>query len=154
MKNGKLRIAWWVFCAVAAALLIVIWIRSYWWIDSLDGSNSLAHESTFRVASVSGRTTLTVALNATDDDEAMVVYNCVPIDPQTRYLEFWRVLFRINPASGRCLISVPYWLSILLVAAIAAVVPRLRWRFRIRTLLVAMAAISLLLWIVMSAIRR
>jgi hypothetical protein len=154
MNSRKLRIAWWALCAIAAALLCLMWVRSYWWIDSLDASNTLAHESTFRLASVAGRTTLTLALNAADDDDALVVYNRVPIDPQTRYLEFWRVLFRIKFDEGRWLISVPYWLSLLAVAALAVAVPRLRWRFTLRTLLIAMAALSLLLWIVISALRR
>jgi hypothetical protein len=155
MKFLKLRVVGWVLCAIVAALLCAMWLRSYWWIDSLDSVSTTLGAATFRLVSVSGRTTLTLGLEIFEEgDDSEIVYNCVPINPQTRYLEFWRVLFRINQAQGRCHISVPYWLSILLVAALAAVVPRLRWRFTLRTLLIAMAAVSLLLWIVISTIRR
>jgi hypothetical protein len=35
MRFRKLRIAWSVGCAIAAVLLIVLWVRSYWWYDLL-----------------------------------------------------------------------------------------------------------------------
>src|SRR6185436_13829213 len=35
MKYRKLRIAWSVFWGLAAVLLIVLWVRSYWWMDIL-----------------------------------------------------------------------------------------------------------------------
>src|SRR3954470_6536128 len=36
MKFRKLRIAWSVFCSLACVLLIVLWVRSYWYMDQLD----------------------------------------------------------------------------------------------------------------------
>src|SRR4051812_22362745 len=38
MRFRKLRVAWSVFWGVACVLLIVLWVRSYWWIDTLDAS--------------------------------------------------------------------------------------------------------------------
>src|SRR5262245_49963380 len=35
MRFRKLRIAWSVFWGVACLLLIVLWVRSYWWNDLL-----------------------------------------------------------------------------------------------------------------------
>src|SRR5215212_8964377 len=35
MRFRKLRIAWSVFWGLAAVLLIVLWVRSYWWWDEL-----------------------------------------------------------------------------------------------------------------------
>src|SRR6187200_769128 len=35
MRFRKLRIAWSVFWALACVLLIVLWVRSYWWCDIL-----------------------------------------------------------------------------------------------------------------------
>ena len=35
MTYRKLRIAWSVFWSVAAVLLIVLWVRSYWWVDAV-----------------------------------------------------------------------------------------------------------------------
>ena len=37
MKYRKLRIAWSVAWGVVAVLLCVLWVRSYWWQDSVDG---------------------------------------------------------------------------------------------------------------------
>ena len=31
MRFRKLRIAWSVVCGIACVLLIVLWVRSYWW---------------------------------------------------------------------------------------------------------------------------
>src|SRR6185295_19427494 len=33
MRFRKLRIAWSVFWGAACVLLIVLWVRSYWWFD-------------------------------------------------------------------------------------------------------------------------
>ena len=33
MRFRKLRIAWSVACLIACVLLIVLWVRSYWWVD-------------------------------------------------------------------------------------------------------------------------
>src|SRR4051794_31206678 len=35
MRYRKVRIAWSVVWGVVAVLLIVLWVRSYWWVDSL-----------------------------------------------------------------------------------------------------------------------
>ncbi len=35
MRFRKLRIAWSVFWGLAAVLLVVLWVRSYWWVDQL-----------------------------------------------------------------------------------------------------------------------
>src|SRR5712671_2831573 len=37
MRFRKLRIAWSVACGIACVLLIVLWVRSYWWFDSAVG---------------------------------------------------------------------------------------------------------------------
>src|SRR6187401_737617 len=33
MNYRKLRIAWSVGCGIAVVLVIVLWVRSYWWFD-------------------------------------------------------------------------------------------------------------------------
>ena len=33
MKYRKLRIAWSAVCGIVCLLLIVLWVRSYWWRD-------------------------------------------------------------------------------------------------------------------------
>src|SRR5689334_3428023 len=37
MKFHKLRIAFAALCGLAAVLLVVLWVRSYWWSDTVFG---------------------------------------------------------------------------------------------------------------------
>src|SRR5689334_7673711 len=43
MKYRKLRIAWLAMWGLLTVLLLVLWVRSYWWIDVIDwfGSKTL-----------------------------------------------------------------------------------------------------------------
>ena len=40
MRFRKLRIAWSVGWGIACVLLIVLWVRSYWWVDMLSASHA------------------------------------------------------------------------------------------------------------------
>src|SRR6478609_241719 len=40
MRFRKLRIAWSVGCGIACVLLIVLWVRSYWWFDNVNFSTT------------------------------------------------------------------------------------------------------------------
>src|SRR5262245_36880278 len=39
MRYRKLRIAWSGLWGAAVLLIIVLWVRSYWWLDSLSGNS-------------------------------------------------------------------------------------------------------------------
>ena len=52
MRFRKLRIAFSAACLVACVLLIVLWVRSYWWCDVAE--RTFTSSSGFRVASKSG----------------------------------------------------------------------------------------------------
>src|SRR6476646_1576226 len=43
MKYRKLRIAWSVFWGLAAVLLIVLWVRSYWYSEWINYSSPPSH---------------------------------------------------------------------------------------------------------------
>jgi hypothetical protein len=43
MRFRKLRIAWSVVWGVVAMLLIVLWVRSYWWMDAVGDATSAAN---------------------------------------------------------------------------------------------------------------
>ena len=45
MKFRKLRIAFSATCLIACVLLIVLWVRSYWWVEEV----SLPHTQTVQV---------------------------------------------------------------------------------------------------------
>jgi hypothetical protein len=58
MRFRKLRIAWSVFWGLAAVLLIVLWVRSYWWHD-----NIFYHGSTETIGTESAWGTITLFRN-------------------------------------------------------------------------------------------
>jgi hypothetical protein len=48
MRFRKLGIAWSVGCGIVCLLMIVLWVRSYWWWDQFtlnDGTKSLGSKS-------------------------------------------------------------------------------------------------------------
>src|SRR4051794_41795509 len=52
MRFRTLRIAFSATCLIACVLLIVLWVRSYWWVDQIDFA--ISKSNFFGFASVSG----------------------------------------------------------------------------------------------------
>jgi hypothetical protein len=151
MKFRKLRIAWSVLCAIACVLLIVLWVRSCWWWDV--GQGPLLEGVQFSAASQRGR--LIVSIGA---------FEIVPITSwgghsvQSNY-EQVAILSRIAPtgfaffhSGGYWVIHIPHWFATSGLAALAAA-PWLRWRFRLRTLLIATALVAVVLGLIVWANR-
>src|SRR4051794_7644371 len=66
MRFRKPRIAWSVFWGVACVLLIVLWVRSYWWSDRgyfFTPGNIFAIESDYGVLGLVHKTDETIRLN-------------------------------------------------------------------------------------------
>ena len=60
-------------------------------------------------------------------------FNCVPTDPNVQYLGIGRILFNFKSQPTRCLVSLPNWLSIVLILALASAVWfRLALQFSLR----------------------
>jgi hypothetical protein len=136
MKHRKLRVAWSVAWGVVAVLLVVLWVRSYWWMDVVRrvGSGSSAE---FR----------------SNGGSIFIFYETplywLPSPPRGSKWEFTSYL--ASPRWHRVLaaessIRFPCGLTVLL-AGLLATVPWIRWsrRFSLRTLLIAitLAAIGL-----------
>ena len=136
MRFRKLRIAFSATCLIACVLLIVLWVRSYWWL----GSVCVAKSSP--AVCVWG-----------DVYYKPLVYNRNPIhivkhDFGPIYIvSFWNSDGRIFRIDG---VAIPIWTLILSIAAIAAA-PWIRWRFTLRTLLIATtlvaAVLGLIVWL-------
>jgi hypothetical protein len=146
-----LRIAFSIACLIACALLIVMWVRSYRLIERVDviigvedaDTNGIGPDTnSISLISVCGRSTLDVTYVSTDGEPG-IYYNSYPPDPEVEYLGIGRVLFMTKPQPG-WLISVPYWLSMSFIAALA-VAPWLRWRFSLRTMLFATTIVAVAL---------
>jgi hypothetical protein len=134
-----LRISWTVGCGVVCVVLVVLWVRTYWWEDCLhipQGKNNrmiavasfsgvlgirVAHESYFHKYGHPWKLT-TTAWRELPDHTVIGVYG--KVEP-----ERWTVEFN-------------YWL-LLLSSIVFAAAPWLRWRFSLRTLLIATTLIAI-----------
>jgi hypothetical protein len=162
MIYRKLRIAWSVGWGVLAVLLIVLWVRSYWWVDSF-------------LCRVQGR--YYVAVMSTQPILG-VGYNCAPThgvveDVFGKSLCTFGSLNRIQdgtlivPALPAWSVGVdrganwsvyahsPHWFPTL-ISGVLAILPwirQLRWRFTTRTLLLATTLIAVVLGAIVWAAR-
>ena len=147
MRFRKLRIAFSVTCLIACVLLIVLWVRSFHEIDWVAGP--LPGSSGFCVMSRIGGLGFVLLLQPDQADRVWVM-KTEPIFelklPYRTALGF--VEYLATPTAYR--VRVPYWFPFLLSAA-AAGVPWLRWRFSLRTMLIATtlvaAALGLIMWL-------
>jgi hypothetical protein len=124
-------------------LLIALWVRTKYAVESFGGS--LSKSSAFFVMSRHGGIGL---LLAADVDSAWS-YREFPADEFQSSSELEKefgyrtmlgfVKYRKNPGSFR--IRVPYWFLFSLSAVFAAI-PWLRWRFSLRTLLIATTLVA------------
>jgi hypothetical protein len=143
-----IKITWTVFCGIACVLLIVLWVRSLGAEDRLTGHLSGSH--VFRIYSSRG---------------CLIYYVPGTLGPPNSYAwrsafgaEFWlqvsdsRVASvpRVHLQSQEKWITLPYWLLVGLCAVVTAA-PWLRWRFTLRTLLIATTliavALGLIVWL-------
>src|SRR3954447_24203834 len=119
MRFRTLRIAWSVGCGIACVLLIVLWVRSYWfWDDELSYVTSTNRG--YHLASLRGGVSLCTA-------------NHNPANPG-----FWREYvawghpgffgFDAFTTSSSISFRAPYWFLFIGAAAVAAP-PWIPWRF-------------------------
>ena len=161
-----LRIAFSAACLIACVLLIALWVRSYWWRDSIyrksvDDNGGM--ETGVAIESGYGQLTF---YDATDpyldlrgavgsyhhraqryDDEIQIPDAGIP---STFHHGFWGTRFMYEPPpSWRA--AVPHWIALVNLLLIAAA-PWLPWRFSLRTLLIATtlvaAVLGLVVWLV------
>jgi hypothetical protein len=146
MRVGYLKFAFSVACGILCLLLIALWVRSYWradWIDRFD-----KNELQTTVGSNSGRLIFS-QLDWTQDPAGHVApHNWTHMTASAVASHEKRWAGWVN-ASGLLRVAISHWVLVLPVAALAAV-PWIRWRFALRTLLIAMTAIAVLLAIVVA----
>jgi hypothetical protein len=130
-----LRITWTAFWGIAAVVLIALWARSYWFYDYVNYRHS---------GGWSGRGTICLV---TDSSGTSSTWSPVTI----RFAEMdqpkWRkfalpVTWTHHP--GYLATWIAYWFGTL-VAATIAIIPWIRWRFSVRTLLTVTTMLAVLL---------
>jgi hypothetical protein len=147
MRFRKLRIAWSVMCAVACVLLIVLWVRSANHRMDVITGKTLANRG-FLVASVYGEVEIdwidrVRSPNLAWDRQSMVMN----VLKEPRYFPFENAGFKWIAIPDGVGLSVPHWFLVL-ISACLGVVPCLRWRFSLRTLLTATLLIAVVLGLI------
>src|SRR6185295_4017804 len=118
MRFRKLRIAWSATCLIACVLLIVLWVRSYWWEDL--GYCQILR--TPRIGFISNPACLLVGIEQTGDSETRIMLsnNYLPHLP-------WRVEeietektasgFNAEAIPGGCTLGMPHYFAVVVVSA-------------------------------------
>jgi hypothetical protein len=143
MKHRKLRIAWSVAWGIVAVLLIVSWARSYWWIEAIR-LPYMGHGAV-QVVSIPGL----LAIGSFDSRVGPGLFHQRVVDWRDLYARAEPPLPELpSPLFGGVLrikslaqIFIPYW-CLTIAATASGSLPWLRWRFSLRTLLIATTLVS------------
>jgi hypothetical protein len=142
MRFRKLRIAFSAVCGVACLLLIVSWVRSYYVADSF-----------------AARWNHKIVQLTSDSGSLEVLHNdgLGLVKPELRWYRFsphmhTRLMTDWSLHDPYLHVFCPNWCALLIAAALATA-PWLRWRFTIRTLLIATTLIAVVLGLICYAVR-
>jgi hypothetical protein len=144
MRLRKLRIAWSVVWGMLCVLLIAFWVRSYWSHDEMawDISKSLIFTISSHRGELAGQVVTTRLRPPMDLTYAR------RISMGRREGASWKYI----DAHSTQIVFFPYWCPTLLAAVAAiATTPLLRWRYSLRTLLIATTLIAVVLGLAVSA---
>src|SRR3954451_974802 len=144
----KLRIAWSVGCGVAAVLLIVLWVRSYWIGDSLRLPASEIRISIFSVKGTLSTSVYRRPIRPPQDWEwrSQRVSHMMPVIVPGRSWSYR------SDGPGTYLIF-PHRFMVLITVVLAAA-PWLPWQFSLRTLLIATTLTAVVLGMAVWATRK
>jgi hypothetical protein len=151
MKYRKLRIAWSVGCGILCLLLIALWVRSLGWRDMVRWQPN--GEVILRCASLQGTMQLSAWFGDSASERALQV-QATSIENLRRPLLKRTSGSPISAPHRWLLISnkavsvfVPCWLLVL-VSGYAGTIPWYRWRFSLRTLLIATTLVAVMLGLI------
>jgi hypothetical protein len=147
MSFRKLRIAWSMFWGLICVLLIVLWVRSYWWSDVVQ---VIAPTCDARADSANGGTTISVFFDS--DREVGYEWNRNSYRHNTAMRPpnaTWK--FDIYMTRRGLDASLPHWFYLLLTSLVAAAA----WirRFTLRTLLIATTLVAVVLGLIVYAVK-
>jgi hypothetical protein len=140
-----LRIAVTALSLTACVLLIALWVRSYRWTDILTWRSS---DFDIGADSVAGGTAVFVYVDADRTIDAGIIFQSYDQDdwpdmpPPDRT---WRFQFETTP--NELYVVLPHWFHLAIISALSSAlwVP---WRFRLRTLLIAITLVAVVMGIV------
>jgi hypothetical protein len=142
MKYRKLRIAWSVVWGLAALLLVVLWVRSFQRVETMTYTNSAKWFTGVR----------------SDDGEFVVYHGHVHPPRETpgwSYNRFDDSLHQYRgvvwPWTNRSDTAIlPYWflVSLSVIFAVGPWIRQHRWRFSLRTMLIATTLVAVVLGLI------
>jgi hypothetical protein len=144
MRFRKLRIALSATCLIACVLLIVLWVRSYWFIDIVH----LPHRS---LVSMTGRLFVAERIDrygTTDLSQSMAA-------PR---LHFWGTSYMAGEGSVEPIgirLILPLWFAVTVagLTSLTSAMPWLHWRYTLRTLLIVTTLVAIVLGLLIYAAR-
>ena len=147
MRFRKLRIAWSVLCGIACVLLIVLWVRSYWWWDTVQGP--LLDGVQFSAGSHHGRLAIGTDAFEIAQSTELGATKCAIVLRNSRYFkQDYSIGFAFFHSDGSWAIHIPHWFAIDGLAHSSRPHPWLRWRFSLRTLLIATTLVAVVLGLI------
>jgi hypothetical protein len=164
MKYRKLRIAFSVTCGIACVLLVVLWVRSYWIVD--EAYLRIPGKTEYYIASIPGVINSFVndfrgkGMNFASD-EWYTKHDPAPDVPITLLQHgdslgavFQKFRYRYVNGFGHTFL-VPYWCVVLVALTASLLTWPSNWRFRfsLRTLLIATTLVAVMLGLIIYAAR-
>jgi len=152
-----MRITFSAACLLACVLMIGLWVRSYWWRDSAFGhvNSKLIHAISMegrielsRMAKPNYPTRLYTGQVWHEDVEVWKIHqiNTLPSEPTV-------IGFRLRRTVPLGIaVYLPRWFPVVLIASLA-VLPWMRWRFSLRTLLLAATLVAVVLGMIVNAVK-
>jgi hypothetical protein len=153
MRFRKLRIAWSVMCGISSVLLIVLWVRSYSWHDTV-----MFEKATRTTAAGWNRGELFFVTSVLPEN----INFTFPTDFRFQHEEpdyehpigDAHLGFQLTSMPGGLFLLVPFWFATI-GSIVCSAVPRLRWskRFSLRTLLIATTLVAVGLGLIVAVLR-
>jgi hypothetical protein len=145
MRYRNLRIAWSVVWGLAAVLLIVLWVRSYTWMDT---TGFIADHV---LASIQGKLLWDAPLNviARPGSPSLVTYSTARFGG-TYSLPLDAIVVTPGPGGS----GIPIWIPTLIAAVLASMPWMSKRRFSLRTLLIATTLVAGVLGLIAYAARK
>jgi hypothetical protein len=171
MRFRKLRIAWSGVCGIACLLLIVLWVRSYWWCEMIYYHPTLVDMHVFRSdegeisygnwffrATTMGsppKIGLTLRTGRLFDDGTGAGFGGSEVPNTPLFNRVFRGFRRTDGLHYPGYLA-PYWFVMLVVAMFGSLpwfIQR-KWRFTLRTLLIATTLVAVVLGLIVWAVRK
>jgi hypothetical protein len=144
-----LRILWTVFCGIACVLMIVLWVRSNYRVEQI--FVPITRSTYFSAGSMPNAFGFEISNKSPTDTWAwlsMTAHGWLAIRDPTAPRWSGSGFFRISTAS----VVMPYWVGALSLDAIATL-PWIRWRFSLRTLLIATTLVAVVIGLIVAVLR-